>query len=75
VYRIEVERRAQKTLSRLPRQDQVRIEAAIDALADRLVFGQVRAPKKKPASSSQQQPLVATLDGQSVQARQLSMFG
>ena len=34
MYRIEVERRVQKTLARLPRQDQVRIEAAIDALAE-----------------------------------------
>lgn len=33
MYRIEVERRVQKTLARLPRQDRARIEAAIDALA------------------------------------------
>jgi mRNA interferase RelE/StbE len=34
VYRIEVERRAQKALARLPRQDQARIEAAIEALTN-----------------------------------------
>ena len=33
-YRIEVERRARKTLSRLPQQDRVRVVAAIDALAE-----------------------------------------
>ena len=34
VYRIEVERQAQKALARLPRQAQTRIAAAIDALAN-----------------------------------------
>lgn len=33
-YRIVVERRAQKALVRLPKQDQGRIEAMIDALAE-----------------------------------------
>ncbi len=33
-YRIEVERRASKALAQLPRQAQVRIATAIDALAD-----------------------------------------
>ena len=34
MYRIEVERRAQKAIARLPRQDQPRIAAAIDALPE-----------------------------------------
>jgi mRNA interferase RelE/StbE len=33
-YRIVVERRAQRALTRLPRQDQARVAAKIDALAE-----------------------------------------
>ena len=33
-YRIEIERRARKTLGRLPQQDRNRVVAAIDALAE-----------------------------------------